>query len=78
MHRILKSWVKPKYEEVKRLFLPIIDGMIWSCVNGRNEDASATETDMSMLTLTYHKLKYWQKMWLEGTMGKWPEAQRVA
>ena len=43
-----------------------------------NEDTSSAETDMSVATLPSQKLKVWQKMRLEGTIGKCPEAQRVA
>ena len=32
---------------------------------------------MIVVTLPSQKLKAWQKMRLEGTIGKWPEAQRV-
>ena len=31
-----------------------------------------------MVTLPSQKFKAWQKLRLEGTIGKWPEAQRVA
>ena len=75
---IVKSWIEKKYREVKQLFRPIIEWLIWICVKGRNQEKSAAEIDMSVVTLPYQKLKAWQKMWLEGTMGKWPEAQRVA
>ena len=44
----------------------------------RNEDTSAAETDMTVVTLLYQKLKSWQKLLLEGTIGNFPEAQRVA
>ena len=33
---------------------------------------------MSVSTLPSQKLKIWQKLWLEGKIGKWPEAQKVA
>ena len=33
---------------------------------------------MSVVTLLSQKLKAWQKLRLEGTIGKWSEAQRVA
>ena len=78
LHRILKSWVEPKYREVKQLVRPIIEWLICSCVKGRNEDTSAAQTDTTVVTLPYQKLKYWQKLWIEGTIGKWLEAQRVA
>ena len=77
LHRIVKSWVDPKDREVKQLVLPIIEWLIWIYVKGRNEDTRATETDMSVVTLTSQKLKSWQKLQLEGTIGKWTEAQRV-
>ena len=32
---------------------------------------------MSVVTLPYNKLKSWQKLRLEGAIGKWPEAHRV-
>ena len=44
----------------------------------RNEDTSAAETDMSVVTLPYKKFKSWQKLRLEGTIGKWTESQRLA
>ena len=46
-------------------------------MKGINEDISAAETDMSMVTLLYQKLKAWRKMPLEERIVKWPEAQRV-
>ena len=73
LHIIVKSWVEPKYKEVKRLVRPILEWLVWSCVKGRDEDTSAAETDMTVVTLPYQKLKSWQKLWLEGTIGKWPE-----
>ena len=62
---------------MKRHVRLILELLIWSCVNGRNEDTSAVEIDMTVVTLPSRKLKYWQKMRLEGTIEKWPEAQRV-
>ena len=50
LHRIVKAWVEPKDREVKRLVRPILEWLIWSCVKGRNEDTSAAETDMTMVT----------------------------
>ena len=47
-------------------------------MKGRNQDTSAAETDMTMVNLPYQKLKSWQKLRLEGTIGKRPEAQRLA
>ena len=47
-------------------------------MKGRNQDTSAAETDMTVVTLPSQKLKSWQKLRLEGTIGKWSEAQRVA
>ena len=47
-------------------------------MKGRNEDTSPAQTDRTMVTLPYQKLTYWQKLWIEGTIGKWLEAQRVA
>ena len=47
-------------------------------MKGRNEDTSAAETDMIVVNLPSQKLKAWQKLRLEGTIGKWPESQRVA
>ena len=38
------------------------------CVKEGNEDTSASETDMTVVTLPYQKLKYWKKLWLEGTI----------
>ena len=74
----MKSWVEPKDKEVKRLVLPILEWLIWGCVKGINEDASAAETDMTVVTLPSQKLKSWQKLRLGGTIGKWTEAHRVA
>ena len=74
LHRIVKSWVEPKEREVKRLVQTILEGLIWICVKGRNEDTSSAETDMTMVTLPSQKLKSWKKLRLEGTIGKWPEA----
>ena len=47
-------------------------------MKGRNKETSATETDMIVVTFPSQKLKAWQKMRLEGTIGKCPEEQRVA
>ena len=47
-------------------------------MKGKNEYTSAIETNMSVVTLTSQKLKYWQKIRLKGIIGKWPEAQRLA
>ena len=74
----MKAWVDPKEREVKWLVLPILEWLIWSCVKRKNEDICAAETDMSVVTLPYQKLKAWQKLRLEGKIGKWPESQRVA
>ena len=43
-----------------------------------NEETSAAEIDMSMVTLPSQKLKAWKKLRLERTIGKWTEAYRVA
>ena len=37
LHGIVKVWVEPKDREAKRFVRPIIEWLIWSCVNGRNE-----------------------------------------
>ena len=47
-------------------------------MKGINEDTSAVETDMSVVTLPSQKLKSWKKLWLEVTIGKWTEVHRVA
>ena len=47
-------------------------------MKGINEYTSAAEIDMTVVTLPSQKLKSWQKLRLEVTIGKWPEAQRVA
>ena len=78
LHRIVKSWVDPKDREVKRLVGPILEWLIWSCVKRKNEDTCAAETDMSVVTLPYQKLKSWQNLRLKGLIGKWQESQRVA
>ena len=78
LHRIVKSWVKPKETEVKRLVRPILEWLIWSFMKVRNQDTSVAETDMTVVTLPSQKLKSWQKLRLEGTIGKWIEAHRVA
>ena len=64
LHRIMKSWVELKDREAKRLVCPILEWLIWSCVKGINKDKSATETDMTVVTLPHKKLKSWQKMQL--------------
>ena len=51
---------------------------LWRCAKRRNEDKSAAETYISMVTLLSQKLKYWQKLRLEGKIGKCPEAHKVA
>ena len=78
MHIIVKSWVEPEDKDEKRLVCPIFEWLIWSCVKGINEDASTTETDMTVVTFPAQKLKSWKKLWFEVKIGKWPEAQRVA
>ena len=78
LHIIMKSLVDPKDREVKRRVRPILEWMIWICMKGRNKDTSAAETDMTVVTLPSQKLKSWQKLRLEGTVGKWPEARRVS
>ena len=77
LNGIVKAWVEPKEREVKRFVHSILEWLIWICVKGRNEEISATETDMSVVTLPSQKLKSWQKLRLEGTIGKCTEAQRV-
>ena len=47
-------------------------------MKGRNEDTSASETDTSMVILPSQKLKSWKKLRLEGKIGKWTKAQRMA
>ena len=74
----VKAWIDPKDREVKQLILPILERLIWSCMKGRNKETSATKIDMSVVTLQSKKLKSWQRLRLEGTIGKWPEARRVA
>ena len=78
LQKIVKPWVDPKDRKVKRIVRPIVEWLIWRCVKGINEDTSATETDMSVVTLPYQKLKSWKKLRLEGKIGKWTESQRVA
>ena len=63
---------------MKRLVCPILECLILSCVRERNEDTSAAETEMTMVTLPSQKLKSRQKLRLEETIGKCPEAQRLA
>ena len=46
-------------------------------MKGINEITSASETDMIVVTLPSQKLKARKKLWLEGTIGKWIEAQKV-
>ena len=41
-------------------------------------ETNAAETDMSVVTIPSKKLKAWQKLRLEGTIGKWTEEERVA
>ena len=74
----MKAWVEPKEREVKQIVRLILEWLIWSYMKGRHEDTIASKTDMTVVTLQYQKLKSWQKLRLEGTIGKWPEAQRVA
>ena len=74
----MKAWVDSKDRNVKQLVRPILECMVWSSVKGRNEETSASETEMSVVTLPFKKLKAWQKLRLEGTIAKWPEAQKVA
>ena len=52
--------------------------MIWICAKVRNKEKNAEEKDMSVVTLSSQKLKAWQKLRIEGTIGNWTEAQRVA
>ena len=78
LHRFLKAWVQPKDREVKQFSPSILEWMIWSCVKGGIEETNATETDMSVVTLLYRRLESWQKLWIEGTTGKYPETQRVS
>ena len=47
-------------------------------MEGINKETSAAEIVMSVVTLPSQNLKAWKKLRLEGTIGKWPEAQRVA
>ena len=70
--------MKPKDRDVRRVVRPILEWMIWSFMKGRNEDTSGAETDTSAVTLPSQNLKAWQKLRLEETIGKFPEAQRVA
>ena len=63
---------------MKRLVRSILEWLIWSCVNGRNEYTSAVEIDITVITHLSQKLKSWQKLRLERTIGKWPEAHRLA
>ena len=70
LHRIVKAWIEPKERELKWLVHPILEWLIWSYVKGRNEYTSAAEIDMTVVTLPYQKFKTWQKLRLEGTIGK--------
>ena len=78
LHIIVKALVQPKDREMKRPVRPILEWLIRSCVKVRNEDKSSADTDMSVVTLPSQKLKAWQKLRLEGTIGKWTEVERVA
>ena len=73
----MKGWLDPKDREVKQLVRLILEWLIWICVKGRNEETSASETDMSVVTQPSQKLKAWQKLRLEGKIGKWLESLRV-
>ena len=57
LHRIVKSWVEPKDTEVKRLVRPILEWLIWRHMKGRNQDTSAAETYITVVTLPSQKLK---------------------
>ena len=59
LHEIVKAWVKSKYRWVERLVFPILEWMIWRSANGRNEETSASEIDIRVVTLPYQKLKAW-------------------
>ena len=72
LHIIMRAWVDPNYTEVKRPVHPILEWLLWSYVKVINKDTSATEIDMIVVTLLSQKLKAWQKLWLEGTIVKWP------
>ena len=74
----MKAWVETKNREVRRLVHPIIEWLMWRCAEGRNEDTSSLETDMSIVTLPYQKLKGWKKLRFEEQFGKFPEAHRVS
>ena len=77
LHIIVKSWVYPKDKKVKRLVRPILDWMMWSCVKGRNEDTRAKKRhDRGNHPIS--RVQILEKIRLEGTIGKWTEAQRVA
>ena len=58
----------PNYRKVKQLVRPILERMIWICMNVRNVEKSAAETDISVVTLPSQKLKAWKKMRLEETI----------
>ena len=57
LHRIMKAWAEPKDREVKLIFQPILEWLIWSCVKGRNEEISYAETDMSVVTHPSQNMK---------------------
>ena len=50
LHIIVKAEVYPKDREVKRLVRPILKWLIWRCVKGRNEEKSAAEKYMSVVS----------------------------
>ena len=74
----MKGWLEPKYTELKRFVLTILEWLVWSSAKGRNEYTCDAETDMRVVTLPSKKLKAWQKLRIEGKNLKWSEAQRVA
>ena len=78
LHIMMKSWVDPKDRIVKRPVRPILEWLIWICVKEINEEKSAAETDMSVVTLPSQKLKAWHKLWLDRKIYRWAKAQRVA
>ena len=57
LHIIMRAWVEPKDREVKLIFQPILEWLIWRFVKIINKETSAAETDMSVVTLPYQKLK---------------------
>ena len=73
----MKAWVEPKNREERWFVRPVLEWLIWSCVKGRSEETSSTETEMRVVTLPSQNFKYWQKLRFEGTIGNWTEAQRV-